>query len=442
MRQLRDGHYTINEQTNKTMIQHKLKLSSELNKKLKTCDEIWVAVSLISENGFKFIQDSISDTAKQNYLVGIGLPTSPKVLLQLKNNEGNGFFQSKIYHKPNVLFHPKVYLVREGHKLTAYVGSGNCTDGGFEKNLELTVKTDEEIFCGGLLTWFNNLFKFGIPITDEFLQSYSLLFERRIERMEQDKTELKLVFPDENSKVNLENIDFTNQFFKKEHFAAFEGTKPWLMTDAVNQERINVKNKLFKLHDKLYPKIQAKKWDLHKHYIFDDTVSSAVHGQYTSSELGGIWLHYGRDKDDIKVFGEKETPLDFMRLQVIIHKDNIGIWNRIGKDLGSRIDRDYFKTKMTNDSAYRQKFFSIISKLPSDFFIQLNNQLKYVREFTTEQVLTDFVLQDDIRFYFIIGVEFPPDHIGLSESNIVNTVIENFEHLYPTYELMKYKLKL
>ncbi len=424
------------------MIQQKLKLLPELNKTIKDCDEIWVAVALISDSGFKYIQDNISKTAKQNFLVGIGLPTSPKVLTQLKNNEGNGFFKSKIYHKPNVLFHPKVYLIKTGNKLTAFVGSGNCTDGGFDKNLELSVKTDEQDFCDGLLTWFNSLFKFGISITDEFLQSYSLLFERRIERMEQDKNELKIIFPDNNSKINLDKIDFTNQFFKKEHFAAFEGTKPWLMSDAVNQERNIVKNKLFKLHDKIYPRIQSQKWDLHKHYVFDDTVSSAVHGQYTSSELGGIWLHYGRDKNDIKIFGDKETPLDFMRLQVIIHNDNIGIWNRIGKDLGSRIDRDYFKTKMSSDSFYRQSFFSIVSKLPDDFFIQLNNQIKYVGEFTTEQQLTDFVLQDDIRFYFIIGIEFSPDDIKLSESKIVDTIIENFGHLYPTYDLMKYKLKL
>jgi HKD family nuclease len=424
------------------MIQQTLKLSSELNHTLKNCDEIWVAVALISDSGFKYIQDHISKTAKQNFLVGIGLPSSPKVLSQLKGKEGNGLFKSKIYHKPNMLFHPKVYLIKTGNKLTAYVGSGNCTDGGFDKNLELSVKTDEQVFCNGLLTWFNNLFKFGIAITDEFLQSYSILFERRAERMEQDKNELKIIFPDNNSKFSLDNIDFTNQFFKKEHFAAFEETKPWLMTDVVNQERINVKNKLFKLHDKLYPKIQAKKWDLHKHYVFDDTVSSAVHGQYTSSELGGIWLHYGRDKDDIKAFGEKETPLDFMRLQVIIHKNNIGVWNRIGKDLGSRIDRDYFKSKMSSDGTFRQRFFSIINNLPDDYFIRLKNQFKYVREFTTEQQLTEFVLQDDIRFYFIIGIEFSPDDIKLSETNIVNTVIENFGHLYPTYDLIKYELKL
>jgi len=424
------------------MIQQKLKLASELNQTLKGCDEIWIAVALISDNGFKYIQDNINKTAKQNFLVGVGLPTSPKVLDELKNRDGNGLFSSKIYHKPNELFHPKVYLIKSGNKLTAYVGSANCTDGGFDKNLELSIKTDEQDFCNNLLKWFNTLFKFGISITDEFLQSYSLLFERRKERMKQDKNELNIIFPADNSKINLDEIDFANQFFKKEHFAAFEGTKPWNKSDKVNQERINVRNKLFKLHSKVYSRIQAKRWDLHEHYVFDDTVSSAVHGQFTSSELGGIWLHYGRDKKDIKAFGENETPLDFMRLQVIIHKDNIGIWNRVGKDNGSRIDRDNLREKLSNDSNYRQNFYSIIKKLPDDFFVRVNEQIKYIPDFSNEQELIDFVLQDELKFYFILGIEFPPDNIKLSENNIMDTVIENFGHLYPTYDLIKYKMKL
>jgi HKD family nuclease len=424
------------------MLDKKLKLSNDLKLILNDCEEIWIAVALISESGFDFIQNNINKNARQNYLVGIGLPSSPKVLSQLKNNESNGYFKSKIYHNSKTFFHPKLYLIKRNNKLIAYVGSGNCTNGGLDKNLELSIKTDEQIFCCDLLTWFENLFKFGIEITEEFLQAYSILFDRRKERMNQDKKELQNIFPEKDSEINLNKIDFTNQFFKKEHFEAFVGSKPWDMTEMTNLERINVKNRLFKLHDKIYPKIQAQKWNLHQHYIFDDTVSSAIHGQYTSSELGGIWLHYGRDKNDIKIFGDKETPLDFMRLQVIIHKDNIGLWNRIGKDFGSRIDREYFKRKLKDDISFRQSFYLQISKLPDEFYIRLNNQTKYVREFKTEQELTDFVIQDDIKFYFIIGIEFLPDDNKISESHIETTILENFGYLYQTYELMKFKLNI
>lgn len=424
------------------MMQQKLKLSTDLAQILSACDEIWIAVALISDNGFKFIQDHINPKAKQNYLVGIGLPTSPKVLTVLKANEGNGNFSSKIYHKPNEFFHPKVYLIKKNGQLTAWVGSGNCTTGGLDKNLELSIKVVDQDFCNGLVKWFNTLFKFGHYITDDFLHSYSLIYSNRIRRIVQDNAEVNAIIPDINSKLNLNTIDFTNQFFKKEHYAAFVGTKPWNMSDAVNQERINVRNRLFKLHSKLYPKIRALKWDLHEHYVFDDTVSSAIHGQFTSTELGGIWLHYGRDKKDIKAFGEKETPLDFMRLQVIIHKDNVGIWNRVGKDFGSKIDRDYFKSRMSNDASYRRKFYSIIAKLPNEYFVKVNQDIRYVREFASEQELTSYVLADDLKYYFIIGIEFPPDDVRISDYNIINTITNNFGLLYPTYELMKYNLTM
>lgn len=424
------------------MIQQKLKLSSEFKQTLKECDEIWVAVALVSDNGYKYIQDNINKKAKQNYLVGVGLPTSPKVLLDLKNKEGKGLFKSKIYHKPDKLFHPKVYIVKSGKKLVAFVGSGNCTDGGFDKNIELSIKTDDKDFCNNILKWYDDLFKFGISITDDFLISYSILFERRSERTKQDKNELNSIFPDNNSKVNLNEINFANQFFKKEHFSSFEGIKPWDKTIEINNERIKVRDKLYKLHEKLYPIIKKQKWDLHEHYVYDDTVSSAIHGLVTGPALESIWLSYGRSKTDIKDLGEKETPLNSMRLQVIIHKDSIGIWNCIGKDSGNEIDRRYFKNKISNDKNYRKKFYTIIKQLPDNFFIIINQQKKYVNEFISEQKLTDFVLTDELKDYFIIGIEFNPDDIKLSESNIVDTIIENFGNLYLTYDLMRYKMKL
>lgn len=424
------------------MIQQKLKLSNELPALLRQCEELWVAVALISDSGFKFIQDHINPTAKQNYIVGIGLPTSPAVLRSLMTKQSDGFFDSKIYHKNERLFHPKAYIIKSKGKLTAFVGSANCSDGGLDKNLELSIKSEDQVFCSDLIKWFNAMFKFGIPITEEFLTSYSYFFEKRIARLAQDSSELNALMSSNIYNPNLDNIDFSNQFFKREHFAAFEGSKPLNTSDAVNQERINVRNRLFRLHDLLYPEIRKQHWDLHEHYVYDDTVSSAIHGQYTSSELGGIWLHYGRDKRSIKAFRSDETPLDFMRLEVIVHKDSIGIWNRVGKDGGSRIDRSYFKEKMTNDPIYRRQFYSIISRLPDDYFITVNEEKKYVREFETENQLSQYVLSDEIQYYFIIGIEIPAGDPRISENNIIRTVIEHFGYLYPTYEIIKYDLRI
>lgn len=423
------------------MMQQKLKLSAELNILLKDCEEIWVAVAMISDEGFRFIQDRINKTAKQNYLVGIGLPTSPNVLRKLMEFNANGIFDSRLHFKPGTLFHPKVYIVRSNGKLTALVGSGNCTEGGFDRNIEVFIKTDDNEFCEGLLKWFKSLFNNSGIITGDFLKSYEMIFQGRQERVAKDMQELKMLFNEENPIINLDEIDFTNQFFKKEHYQAFEGSKPRDTSEDANKDRMNVRSRLYNLYDKILPEIQADKWALHPHYVFNDIVSSAIHGQYTSGALSGMWLHYGRSKKEIKAYGEDQTPLDYMRLQVIIHKDNIGIWNRVGKDNGSKIDRDHLKNKLQNDRLYRQELFSAIQNLPDEYYIRIKDECKYVREFNTEQQLTEYLLKDDYRYYFIIGAEFDPGDNRLSEKNITDTVIENFRLLYPTYQLIKHDLE-
>lgn len=435
----------LNEQTKKKsvqkfMIQQKLKLSSELKTLLKNCDEIWVAVAMVSDGGFDFIQSNINVDAKQNYLIGVGLPTSPKVLEKLKELTQSAKFSAKIYHKTKELFHPKVYIIRHNEKLISLVGSGNCTLGGFENNIEVSVKTDDQIFCNGQLKWFGALFKHSKPITEDFLNSYRLLFEKRKERMTKDKKEIEMIFSQSNSNINLDEVNFQHQFFKKEHFNAFTHPKPWNYTDEINDERKSVRNKLYKLNDLVLPKIQEQKWDLHEHYSFDDIISSAVHGHYTSDELSGIWLHYGRNKNAIKAYGNDQTPLDYMRLQVIIHNDNIGIWNRVGKDNGSRIDRDNLKQKLKTNGNYRNSLFELFKRLPKEYFILLNDNKQYINEFKSEEQLTKFLLQDDLRKYFIIGIEYTPDNPNLSENSIAETIINDFKLLYPTYVMIKHNL--
>jgi hypothetical protein len=164
-----------------------------------------------------------------------------------------------------------------------------------------------------------------------------------------------------------------------------------------------------------------------------------VHGIFTADELLAIWVHYGRDKKEIKKYGENETPLGYMRLQVIVHEKNVGIWNRIGKDKGSLIDRENLRKNLKTDQSYRENFFNIISQLPQDFYIELNNERRYVGEFETEEELTEFLLSADFKYYFIIGTEFTPDDPKLSIQNIVDTVMDNFQLLLPTYELIKHK---
>jgi phosphatidylserine/phosphatidylglycerophosphate/cardiolipin synthase-like enzyme len=159
-------------------------------------------------NGLAFIQNHINSDAKQHYLVGVDLPTSPAVLRTLMQFS-NDHFEACLYQKENRFYHPKVYIIRNHQGLTVYAGSGNCTMGGFEKNVEVSLKSDDPVTCNELLKWFNTQMRQGKAITEEFIRSYEPVFERRKARVKQDQKEMAQLFSPEA--IDLDGIDFTGQ---------------------------------------------------------------------------------------------------------------------------------------------------------------------------------------------------------------------------------------
>ena len=106
------------------------KLSDNLLSDIKNADEIWIAVALMSNDGLNFILDNLKPSCKQNYLVGIDLPTDPKALkkmlkLQLSTNINVRLHTNKEY------FHPKLYLIKKETSYSAYIGSANCWNRSF-----------------------------------------------------------------------------------------------------------------------------------------------------------------------------------------------------------------------------------------------------------------------------------------------------------------------
>lgn len=181
----RSPAFFLKEKCNLTIIQT---LAPDLKEVLKKADEIWVAVALITSYGLKFINDNISKKCKQNYLVGINLPTEPKALKQLLKFSHelsvNLILQKEFYH-------PKVYLVRKGSKYTAFLGSANCTAGGFYKNIEISIKIENQRNCRELLMWFENLRKDSKPLTDSFIMDYTISYNKRVERKKADEHAVK-----------------------------------------------------------------------------------------------------------------------------------------------------------------------------------------------------------------------------------------------------------
>lgn len=162
------------------------KLSDQIVKEFKEADEIWVAVALINLSGLKFIRDNISKQCIQNYLIGIDLPTDPKALKLLYDLQFKVDLKVRIYSEREY-FHPKLYLLRKGNFLNAFVGSGNCTNGGLNSNIELAVNVKDTEACSDIKNWFNKLYEKAKPMTLSFISKYEEDYKSRIEKKREDE---------------------------------------------------------------------------------------------------------------------------------------------------------------------------------------------------------------------------------------------------------------
>lgn len=165
-------------------------LAKKIKSEFKKADEIWVAVALLNYSGLKLILDSLKVGCKKNFLVGIDLPTDPKALKKLYELQLTSEFDVRI-HTDKQYFHPKLYLSKSNSDFTGFVGSANCTNGGLNSNVELSIMTNESKTCKDLKKWFDKTFDLGKPLTSQFLTKYQADYDERLRRKKEDEKTAK-----------------------------------------------------------------------------------------------------------------------------------------------------------------------------------------------------------------------------------------------------------
>ncbi|PSR08707.1 MAG: hypothetical protein C7N36_21490 [Bacteroidetes bacterium] len=161
-------------------------LGEELSQALKTADELWVAVALMTRAGLQFIEDHVAEAATQNYVLGTDLPTDPAALAVLQRKQ----FSTATKVAMNVdraFYHPKVYIIRSGKKLLAFVGSANCTKSGLAGNVELSFIVEDQTACKELLAWYQKIEAEAVSLTSGFIAAYRPLYERRKSNKREDE---------------------------------------------------------------------------------------------------------------------------------------------------------------------------------------------------------------------------------------------------------------
>src|SRR6478672_2200896 len=156
-----------------------INLKSELDILLPKAIEIYIATALIKKEGYHFFQDNLSADCLVNYLVGIDLPSCPEVLsLLMDSTKKKTTINGRIYHSKET-YHPKVYILRlPGDKWIAFVGSANATSAGLNKNIEMSVKVEDNSQCQQMVNWFKDLYENGIELNEDFLKQYRKVYNR------------------------------------------------------------------------------------------------------------------------------------------------------------------------------------------------------------------------------------------------------------------------
>lgn len=424
-------------------------LKSDFEELLVTADEIWFAVALIKDSTYDYVQETINKDCKQNFLVGIDLPTNPKVLRNLHSKLKKGLFEVAIY-KTESNFHPKVYLFKENDSFTAFIGSSNLTDGGLEDNVELNYKITNQEDCLSILDWFNTLCKESFPLTEENILAYKEQFNslEEIEKeLKKKRKSFKLKRPVAITNA-LDDIDFTDRYFKKEHHLAFRKELWTNDSKEAIDERELAKIKCEELHKSIFTRF--KDYDiqiLEPNPMSDHLISMIRQIDPTKPRaINAMWLSYGKSGDEIKQYQKevgadqkaKHTFIHHARLQLKIDFNNIGLYLLFAKENeGGIFDRDFFKTSMRNKE-YRNNFYQMLNSLPNEYFISVGGNKEFCHNFSSAEDLHDFCKKDDIQKYFIIGRDYQITDDEMSEVNLPNEILKVFKLLFPFYEMMKH----
>jgi HKD family nuclease len=413
------------------MISH---LKNELKPILQEAQEIYIASALISYSGYQFISDNLSNTCRRHYIVGIHLPTNPIVLEKLLQSESTGNVQARVFNKKRT-YHPKVYIIKTAdNTLCAFIGSANTTEGGFCNNIEMTTRVDNPEHCRSLLSWFSELYAQSAPITTSLIENYKKVFKKLRSRAASDRSDIDQLLNDFSPREAPANPDFTNQFFQEPHFNAYRENLWSNYSSEANAERKLVKDKLMEIHEAIYPRFdEFGMTDLSCHYHRQNITSLHYYNSRNNSTLDAMWLHYGYSKQELL----STSFLDHPRIQIILREDHIGIWLVVGKDYGSHVERLRLKNLLEQSPAFVQLLYTETLNLGGSYSIDIDKNSLRVSEIESIETLRHFLDRDSPENYFIFGRKYNPDHPSLSKDVIFETILLEFQRLYPLYRLIQ-----
>lgn len=407
-------------------------IKKHLQIELSQAKIIWIATAMISNSGWSFLQSNLPKEVTQHYLIGIDFSTDPNVFQSIL---GNLEINARVYENAYT-FHPKVYIIQKSdNSLIAFIGSSNTTSWGLEKNVEMNYQITDQEECRNLIGWFNQLFLDGYLINKEFLDDYKIKFTKASSKVKEIKVDTGLLKKDLSQDKG--------QFFSRNQHEIFKKQYHRVNTLQLLNLRKDVKNRFIELHECIYTYFSKYGiTDLHCHHQKRERVSRHYFNQFSGNYINAIWLHYGKSKSHLHSYSHDDDKsfINHARIQVIIHEDSIGIWLVLGKDLGSQIDRDFFKAEMQKTTV-QQAYFNTLKQLDDSYWFECSGYSNrvWVKNIKSPQHLHQIIQKENIENYFIIGCDVDWLDSRISSKNISSTILQEFGKLYQLYVMMRHK---
>jgi hypothetical protein len=415
------------------MIIKKLAVPFINEKLLQQVEHCYIAAAAISEAGFDFIRTRIPTKTKMEIITGLEMPTSPTVLQRIWRNY-QGRITLNIYTRND--FHANVYIFDLPYrKAVAFVGSGHFTLEGIKDSEELFYKISDAKEIENLKSWFIGYYEFAQPLTEALIAEYEWRYPAMKQRDYVSRLEKKQFLALTTAGFSLDHIKFKQQYFKKEDYLAFSSGKAHFTTPELYAERASVQNKFIALHERI--KDDLRKLGVQAISDPDAVVSSLDPVHHTDSQLRSMWLAYGLNTTELKKYDEATTLADQIHVQIMLGQKDVGIYLVAGAPRKGKVDREYFKSSM-NDVEYRKQMFNILSGLGAAYWIDVACERKNTDTFQTEDALWEFTKADQwLYFDFIIGRNYTPDAVEISNENIALSIVKELDKLSVVFRHMK-----
>jgi hypothetical protein len=246
--------------------------------------------------------------------------------------------------------------------------------------------------------------------------------------------------------------------FLPHHYAAFNDPKPERDDPAVVAERVQVRDALLELDSMLWPRIEAARWDLHRHrqpnhYVSSDHFVYLEDGTPIVQYIDGMWLHYGKSPeqlDFLKTIGGFDYSLRDVneyfnafylhtRIQFYLNASVFRCWLLLATDK-NYYDRSEFLRRLNADQTERDAFYQLVIPLLGQGFHYhvADDTLPLITGLTQNQLIR-FVRHDRGGYYSGIFKEYKPDDPELDRARIGAEMWRNMELLYPLYDFMAWR---